>query len=67
VKRHDLDLVDLAGAAKTLDTSTRKMLVWCRRSDFPQPVAKLHSPRWHRADILKWSKEHSSVTAPPAG
>jgi hypothetical protein len=60
VKKHDLELVGLADAAKAIDTTTRQMLSWSRREDFPKPVAKLRTPCWHRADVIRWHNQHAA-------
>ena len=57
VKPTTLDLVGLSEAAITLGTTSRQMLGWSRRADFPPPVAGLKAICWHRADIERWSRE----------
>ena len=47
-----LDLVNLGEAARTLDTTSRQLLSWSRREDFPAPVAGLKVLVWHRACLL---------------
>lgn len=61
VKPYDLQLVGLAEAAKTIGTTSRQFLSWSRRDDFPEPVARLKTPCWHRADIVRWSREHEAA------
>jgi len=56
-KPKTLDLVGLSEAAATLGTTSRQMLGWTRRDDFPEPIANLKAVRWHRADIERWSKD----------
>lgn len=56
VKPDTLDLVGLSEAAATLGTTSRQMLGWTRRDDFPEPIANLKVHVWHRADIERWSK-----------
>ena len=60
-KPKTLDLVDLAGAAATLGTTSRQMLGWTRRDDFPEPIGGLKALVWHRADIQRWSRDHREV------
>ena len=57
IKPKTLDLVGLAEAAAILETTSRQMLSWTRRDDFPEPIANLNAVRWHRADIERWSRD----------
>jgi hypothetical protein len=56
-KPKTLDLVGLAEAAAILGTTSRQMLSWTRRDDFPEPIANLEGLLWHRADIERWSRD----------
>ena len=58
IKPVALDLVGLSEAATTLGTTSRQMLSWSRRDDFPAPVANLKVLVWHRAEIERWSENH---------
>lgn len=55
-KPKTLDLVGLSEAAATLGTTSRQMLCWTRRDDFPEPIVNLKSLVWHRAEIERWFK-----------
>lgn len=57
-KPKTLDLIGLTEAAAILGTTSRQMLGWSRRDDFPEPIANLKAVLWHRADIERWSKDH---------
>lgn len=56
VKPETLDVVGLSEAAATVGTTSRQMLSWTRRDDFPEPIANLKVLVWHRADIERWAK-----------
>ena len=58
-----LDLVSLSQAAQTIGTTSRQLLSWSRREDFPAPVSGLKVLVWHRAEIERWSKDHPDVSA----
>ena len=64
-----LELVGLGEAARACETTSRQMLSWSRREDFPAPVAGLKVLVWHRAEIVRWSKDHQNerVSGIPRG
>jgi predicted DNA-binding transcriptional regulator AlpA len=57
--RHDADdLLGLAEVADLLGTSTRQVLRWTERDDFPAPIARLRATAvWDRPAVEKWSKQ----------
>jgi predicted DNA-binding transcriptional regulator AlpA len=59
-KPSTLDVIGLSQVASLCGTTSRQMLGLTRRDDFPEPVANLKVLVWHRADIVRWSKEHNS-------
>ncbi len=58
-----LELIGLGEAARACGTTSRQMLSWSRREDFPAPVAGLKVLCWHRAEIQRWSKDHKNNAA----
>lgn len=62
-KPKTLELVELREVAKMLGTTSRQMLGWTRREDFPEPIANLKAVCWHRADIQRWAEEHKATLA----
>ena len=53
----NLDLIRLREAALTLGTTSRQVLSWSRREDFPAPVAGLKDLVWHRAEVQAWGDD----------
>jgi predicted DNA-binding transcriptional regulator AlpA len=53
------ELVGFAEAAELLGTSTRQLVRWSKRDDFPEPVVKLRAtPVWRAADVRAWKRKH---------
>jgi predicted DNA-binding transcriptional regulator AlpA len=58
------ELVGLTEIAKLHGVARNSAWRWSRRSDFPEPVARLATgPIWRRADIEAWA--NSRLPLPP--
>jgi predicted DNA-binding transcriptional regulator AlpA len=52
----ELELVGLAEVAEVLRVSRRTAARYARRSDFPEPLARLRAgPVWRKEDVLAWA------------
>ena len=57
-----LKLVGLAEVAEVLGVSRRTAARYTRRSDFPEPVARLRAgPVWQEDDVLAWARSEPAA------